>query len=49
MEKLTGKGKHKVNVGNHLHTNMTSKSATVRRGEHKCRILETLEIKRPAT
>ena len=40
MEKLTSKGKHKVKVGNHLHTNMILKLATVRRGEHKCRILK---------
>ena len=40
MEKLTSKGKYKVKAGNHLHTNMISKSAIVRRGEHKCRILE---------
>ena len=39
MEKLTGKGKHTVKVGNHPHTNMISKPATVRR-DHKCRILE---------
>ena len=39
IEKLTGKGKHKIKVGNHLHTNMVSKPATVRR-EHKCRIRE---------
>ena len=40
MEKLTGKGKHTVKVGNNLHKNMRSKPAIVRRGEHKCRILE---------
>ena len=40
MEKLTDKGKHIVKVGNHVHTNMISKPATVRRGENKCRILE---------
>ena len=40
MEKLTGKGKHTVSVGNHPDTNMISKPAIVRRGEHKCRILE---------
>ena len=40
MEKLTGKGKHTVKVGNHPHTNMISKPAIVRRGEYKCRILE---------
>ena len=37
MGKLTGKGKHKVKVGNYPHTNMISKPATVRRGEYKCR------------
>ena len=36
MGKLTGKGKHKVVVGNHPHTTI-SKSATMRRGEYKCR------------
>ena len=40
MEKLTGKGKHTVKVGNRPHTNMISKSSIVRRGEHKCRILK---------
>ena len=40
MEKTTGKGKYTVKVGNHLHTNMISKPATVRRAEHTCRILE---------
>ena len=40
MEKLTGKGKHMVKVGNHLHTNRISKPAIVRKGEHKCRLLE---------
>ena len=40
MEKLTDKGKHTVKAGSHLHTNMISKPATVRRGEHKCRILK---------
>ena len=29
--------KHTVKVGSHPHTNMISKLATVRRGEHKCR------------
>ena len=37
MEKLTGKGKHTVMVGNHPHTNMISKPSTVRRGEHNAR------------
>ena len=40
MKKLTSKRKHTVKVGNHPHTNMVSKPAIVRRGEHKCRILE---------
>ena len=39
MEKLTGKGKHTLKVGNHPHTNI-SKPSIMRRGEHKCRILE---------
>ena len=39
MEKLTGKGKHTVKLENHSHTNI-SKPAIVRKGEHKCRILE---------
>ena len=38
MEKLTSKGKHKVKVGNHPHTNMISKPAVVRRAEYKYRI-----------
>ena len=33
MEKLTSKHKHTVKVGNHPHTNMVLKPATVRRGE----------------
>ena len=41
MGKLTSKGKHTVKVGNHPHTNnLISKSAIVRGGEYKCRILE---------
>ena len=40
MGKLTGKGKHTVKVGEHPHTNMISKLPIVRRGKHKCRILE---------
>ena len=39
-EKLTSKGKHTVKVGSYLHTNMISKPATVKRGEHKGKILE---------
>ena len=40
MRRFTSKGKHIVKVRNHLHTNMLSKAAIVRRGEYKCRILE---------
>ena len=40
MEKLASKGKHKVKVRNHPHTNMVSKQAIMRQGEHKGRILE---------
>ena len=36
-EKLTGKGKYMVKVGNHLHTNMIPKAAIG--GEHKWTIL----------
>ena len=41
MGKLTGKDKHIVKVGNHQHTNVISKPAIMRRGEYKCRILQT--------
>ena len=34
------KGRYKVKVGKHLNTNMLSKPVIVRRGEHKCRLLE---------
>ena len=37
VENLTGKGKHKVTVGNHPHTNIILKPAAMRRGEYKCR------------
>ena len=37
MGKLTSKGKHTVKVGNHPHTHMVSKPATMRRGQYKCR------------
>ena len=37
MGKLAGKGKHTLKAANHPHTNMISKPAIVRRGEHKCR------------
>ena len=40
MENLTSKGKHTENIGNDSHINMLSKPEMVRRGEHKCRILE---------
>ena len=40
MGKLTSKGKHKIKVGNNAKTNMISKPAIVRRGEHKCRIMK---------
>ena len=48
MEKLTGKGKHIVKVGNHQHTNVISKPAIMRRVQMQV-IGNTLEIKRPAT
>ena len=38
--KLTGKCKHKINVGNHPLKNMISKLASMRRGEDKGRILK---------
>ena len=40
MGKLTSKGIHKVNVGNHPHIKMISKLAVERLGKYKCRILE---------
>ena len=40
MGMLTGKGKHKLKAGNHPYTNI-SKPAIVRKGEHRCKILET--------
>ena len=40
MEKLTSKSKPTLKVGNHPHTNMILKPATVRRGGDKGRILE---------
>ena len=33
MEELTSKGKHTVNIGNYLHTNMISKPAIVRKAQ----------------
>ena len=40
MGKLTGKGKNIVKVGNHSHTDITSKPVIMREGEYKYRILE---------
>ena len=40
MGKLTTKGKHTAEVGNHPHTNMISKPAIVRKGKYNYRILE---------
>ena len=40
MEKLTGKGKHTIKVGNHPHTNVISKPVIKIGGEDKCRIFE---------
>ena len=37
---LTGKGKDNLKVGNNPLTNMLSKLASMRRGEHKCRTLK---------
>ena len=48
MRKLTGKGKHKIKVGNHLLTNMISKIETVRRVQMQ-NIENAFEIKRSAT
>ena len=39
MEKLTGKGKHTIKIGNNMQTNMISKWAIVKK-EHKHRKLE---------
>ena len=47
MRKLTGKGKHTVKVGNHLHTNILSKPAMVRRAQMQ-ETGNTFQIKRPA-
>ena len=43
MEKLTCNGKHKVKVGNHLHTNMISKPEIMRNTSEK--IQQTFMIK----
>ena len=40
MRKLTSRDKYTVKVGNHPHTDMVSKPASMRRQEDKCRILE---------
>ena len=48
MGKLTTKGKRTVKVGNHLHTNMISKPATMRRVQIQ-EMGNTFEIKRPKT
>ena len=48
MEKLTGKGKHTVKVGNNPHTNMISKPAVMRRVQMQD-IGNAFEIKRLAT
>ena len=45
--KLTNKDKHKIKTGNHSHTNMISKPATMRRVQMQD-IGNTFEIKRPA-
>ena len=45
--KLTNKDKHKIKIGNHSHTNMISKLATVRRVQMQETGIE-FEIKRPA-
>ena len=47
MAKFTSKGKHTVKVGNHPHTTMISKPATVRRVQIKD-IEITSKIKSPA-
>ena len=46
MGKFTIKGKHRVKVGIHPHTNMTLKPAIMRGEEYECRIFE---IKRTVT
>ena len=40
MGKLTIKGKHTLKIGNHLHTNVITQPAIMRRGECKCRTME---------
>ena len=48
MEKLTGKGKYIVKVGNHPHRNIISKQGTVRRAQMQD-IRNAFDIKRSAT
>ena len=48
MGSVTGKGKDKIKVGNHLHTNTASDLAIVRSIKRQD-IGNALEIKRPAT
>ena len=45
MGNLTRKGKHRVKVGNHPHTNMMSKSATIAERSTMQDIGHALEIK----
>ena len=40
MGKLTIKGKHTLKIGNHLHTNVITQPAIMRRGEYKCQTME---------
>ena len=49
MGNLTSKGKHMVKVGNHPHTNMTSKSATMEERSTVQGIGHTLGIKGQAS
>ena len=48
MEKLTGKGKHTVNVGYHPQINVISKPAILRKVQMQD-IGNAFEIERPAT
>ena len=49
MEKLTGKGKHTLKVGNRLHTNDIRASNGEKRRAQMQDIGNVFEIKRPAT
>ena len=40
MGKLTIKGQHTLKIGNHLHTNVITQPAIMRRGEYKCQTME---------